>query len=121
MLVKICPPIRCRWSTSFAARRRSSNWRAGCEHVLDSSCDLQQELVDAIAATGATIAFDAIAAARSAADPRGDGAGREPLDEDVQPLWLVDAQAASYISAPRSVATQIARTFGLSWNIGGYL
>jgi NADPH:quinone reductase-like Zn-dependent oxidoreductase len=95
----------------------------GAQHVVDSSAPtFADDLVAAIAATGATIAFDAIG---------GGTLGSQILHA----MERVSARAMKtfshygssthkqlyiYGSLDRS-PTQLTRTFGLSWGVGGYL
>jgi NADPH:quinone reductase-like Zn-dependent oxidoreductase len=95
----------------------------GAQHVLDSSSPaFADELVAATAATGATLAFDAIG---------GGTLGAQILDamERVASRSMTAfshygsstlKQLYIYGSLDRS-PTQLSRTFGLSWSIGGYL
>lgn len=95
----------------------------GAKHVCDSSTEgFNDALVDALVATNATLAFDAtgggtlaakILAAMEAAQVR---AGR-----DIGPYGSsTHKQVYIYGGLDRSV-TQIERTFGLAWGIGGWL
>jgi hypothetical protein len=95
----------------------------GAEHVLDSSAPtFGEDLVAAIAATKATIAFDAI--------------GGGPLASQIlQAMERVAARSMKTFSHYGSSAlkqvyiygsldrgpTQLVRTFGLAWSVGGYL
>ncbi len=95
----------------------------GAEHVLDSSAPtFADELVAAIAATGATLAFDAI--------------GGGPLVSQIlTAMEHVTARSMTAFShygspTPKQVyiygsldrsPTPLARTFGLAWGVGGYL
>ncbi|HEY1552765.1 MAG TPA: hypothetical protein VGG28_33275 [Kofleriaceae bacterium] len=95
----------------------------GAAHVVDSSATtFAADLVSAIAATGATLAFDAIG-------------GGSQVSQILDAMERVAArsmttfshygsttfkQAYVYGSLDRSPTTLV-RTFGLSWSIGGYL
>lgn len=95
----------------------------GAEHVLDSSAPtFGEDLVKAVAATGATIAFDAIG---------GGSLGGRILDamERVASKSMTTfshygsttlKQLYIYGSLDRAPTT-LQRTFGLSWSVGGYL
>jgi NADPH:quinone reductase-like Zn-dependent oxidoreductase len=95
----------------------------GAEHVLDSTAPkFGEELVAAIAATGATIAFDAIG---------GGSLGGRILDamERVASRSMTTfshygsstlKQLYIYGALDRGPTT-LARTFGLTWSVGGYL
>jgi NADPH2:quinone reductase len=124
MLVKICkadgvPLVNIVRKAAHVALLRS----LGAEHVLDSSApNFGEELVAAVAATGATIAFDAIG---------GGTLGGQILDamERVASRSMTTfshygsstlKQLYVYGSLDRSPTT-LARTYGLRWSIGGYL
>jgi NADPH:quinone reductase-like Zn-dependent oxidoreductase len=124
MLVKICAADRVPLVNIVRRPAHVEQLRAlGAEHVLDSSAPtFGQDLVDAIAATGATLAFDAIG---------GGTLGARILDamERVASRAMTTfshygsstlKQLYIYGSLDRS-PTQLARTFGLSWSVGGYL
>jgi NADPH:quinone reductase-like Zn-dependent oxidoreductase len=124
MLVKICAADRVPLVNIVRRPAHVEQLRAlGAEHVLDSSAPtFGQDLVDAIAATGATLAFDAIG---------GGTLGGRILDamERVASRAMTTfshygssthKQLYIYGSLDRS-PTQLARTFGLSWSVGGYL
>jgi NADPH:quinone reductase len=94
----------------------------GAAHVVDSSQpDFADRLTDAIRATGATLAFDAIGggplagqilAAMERAQP--------PLSSYTPYGTTVHKQVYIYGSLDFS-PTVIDRRFGLTWNVGGYL
>lgn len=124
MLVKICAADRVPLVNIVRRPEQVEQLRAlGAEHVLDSSsATFGHELVDAIAATGATLAFDAIG---------GGTLGTQILDamEKVASRSMkvfshygsaTLKQLYIYGSLDRG-PTQLVRTFGLSWGIGGYL
>jgi NADPH:quinone reductase len=95
----------------------------GTEHVLDSSsATFARDLVDAIAATRATLAFDAIG---------GGTLGSQILDamERVASRGVTTfshygsatlKQLYIYGSLDRA-PTELERTWGLTWSVGGYL
>jgi NADPH:quinone reductase-like Zn-dependent oxidoreductase len=124
MLVKICAADRVPLVNIVRRPAQAEQLRAlGAEHVLDSSAPtFGQDLVDAISATGATLAFDAIG---------GGTLGAQILEamEHVASRAMTTfshygsstlKQLYIYGSLDRS-PTQLERTFGLSWSIGGYL
>ena len=124
MLVKICAADRVPLVNIVRRPAHVEQLRAlGAEHVLDSSAPtFGQDLITAIAATGATLAFDAIG---------GGTLGARILDamERVASRAMTTfshygsstfKQLYIYGSLDRS-PTQLARTFGLSWAAGGYL
>ena len=94
----------------------------GAEHVVDTSADtFEGDLHTALAATGATIAFDAIgggeiASTLLAAMERvaSDGAAFSRYGSDTK------KQVYIYGSLDRS-PTVLHRTFGLTWSVGGWL
>jgi NADPH:quinone reductase-like Zn-dependent oxidoreductase len=124
MLVKICAADRVPLVNIVRRQGHVEQLRAlGAEHVLDSSAPtFGENLIAAIAATGATLAFDAIG---------GGTLGGKILDamERVASRAMTTfshygsstlKQLYIYGSLDRS-PTQLARTFGLSWSVGGYL
>lgn len=124
MLVKICAADRVPLVNIVRRPAHVEQLRAlGAEHVLDSSAPtFGQDLVEAVAATGATLAFDAIG---------GGTLGAQILDamERVASRAMTTfshygssthKQLYIYGALDRS-PTQVARTFGLSWSISGYL
>jgi NADPH:quinone reductase len=94
----------------------------GAKHVVDSSADsFNADLVDALRATGATIAFDAIGggelagtilAAMEKVASEGDEFSRYGSD--------THKQVYIYGGLDRSPTT-LNRNFGMSWSIGGWL
>jgi NADPH:quinone reductase len=95
---------------------------AGAEHVCDSSSDsFQEELEEAVAATGATLAFDAIG-------------GGELIDDILAAMERALTRGASFDRYGSAVHKQVYiyggldrgpttlhRTYGMSWDIGGWL
>ncbi|MDB4941737.1 MAG: putative oxidoreductase [Labilithrix sp.] len=96
----------------------------GAEHVVSSASDaFAAELVDAIASTGATLGFDAtgggklaaqLLAAMERAITRNASGGFQRYGSNVH------KQVYLYGSLDTS-PTEIQRTFGLAWGIGGWL
>lgn len=96
----------------------------GAVHVVDSSApDFQAELANAVAATGATLAFDAIGGgklagqllgAMEAAILRRPGQAYSRYGSDVH------KQVYVYGSLDRS-PIELARNFGMAWGVGGWL
>ncbi|WP_225782703.1 zinc-binding dehydrogenase [Xenophilus sp. Marseille-Q4582] len=96
----------------------------GAAHVVDSSsANFQAELTEAIAATGATLAFDAIGGgklagqlllAMEAAILRRPGQAYSRYGSDVH------KQVYVYGSLDRG-PIELARGFGMSWGVGGWL
>jgi NADPH:quinone reductase len=124
MLVKICAADRVPLVNIVRRPAQVEQLRAlGAEHVLDSSApSFGEDLVNAISATGATLAFDAIG---------GGTLGSQILDamERVAARSMKTfshygsstlKQLYVYGSLDRS-PTQLSRTFGLTWSVSGYL
>jgi NADPH:quinone reductase-like Zn-dependent oxidoreductase len=124
MLIKICAADRVPLVNIVRRPAHVEQLRAlGAEHVLDSSAPtFREDLIAAIGATGATLAFDAIG---------GGTLGAQILDamERVASRAMTTfshygsstlKQLYIYGSLDRS-PTQLARTFGLSWSVSGYL
>ncbi len=124
MLIKICAADRVPLVNIVRRPAHVEQLRAlGAEHVLDSSAPtFGDDLVAAIAATGATLAFDAIGG--------GTLGGRildamERVASRAMPTFShygssTLKQLYIYGALDRS-PTQLARTFGLTWSVGGYL
>ncbi|HEU0029471.1 MAG TPA: hypothetical protein VFQ53_02475 [Kofleriaceae bacterium] len=124
MLIKICAADRVPLVNIVRRPAHVEQLRAlGAEHVLDSSApSFRDELVAAVGATGATLAFDAIG---------GGSLGSQILDamERVASRSMTTfshygsstpKQLYIYGSLDRS-PTQLVRTFGLTWSVSGYL
>ena len=81
------------------------------------------DLTEALVATGATLAFDAIGGGKLAGqilDVHGSGA--QPTRQGVQPLRLDHAQAGLHLRRPRHRRRpSSARSFGMAWGVGGWL
>jgi NADPH2:quinone reductase len=96
--------------------------KLGAEHVCDSSsASFHEQLTDAVAATGATLAFDAIGGGPLASDIL-DAMEQTlirdaPFDRYGSP---VHKQVYLYGSLDRT-PTELTRTYGMSWGIGGWL
>lgn len=124
MLVKICaadgvPLVNIVRRPAQVAQLRE----LGAEHVVDSSSPtFSQDLVDAIAATKATLAFDAIGGGTLSSqilDAMERVASRSMATFSHYGSTTLK-QVYVYGALDRS-PTQFARTFGLTWSIGGYL
>ncbi|HMU26768.1 MAG TPA: hypothetical protein PKA65_05135, partial [Solirubrobacterales bacterium] len=94
----------------------------GAEHVVDSSLpDFDQRLVEAISATGATLAFDAVGGGTLASDILSAMERSQPPAEFWTPYGsAVHKQVYTYGSLDFG-PTIIQRTFGMRWSVGGYL
>jgi len=123
MLVKICqadgvPLVNVVRSEAQVALLKG----IGAEHVVNSSADtFQGDLVDAIAATGATLGFDAIGGGRGAAQilsameqvaSRGASFSRYGSDT-FKKVYIYGALDLS--------PTVITRSFGFAWSVSGFL
>lgn len=96
----------------------------GAKHVVDtSSANFQAELADAIAATGATLAFDAIGGGKLAGQilvAMEAAALRQPGQEYSRYGSTVHKQVYVYGSLDRG-PIELARGFGMAWGVGGWL
>ncbi|WP_040496450.1 zinc-binding dehydrogenase [Ilumatobacter nonamiensis] len=94
----------------------------GAEHVVDSSADsFQDDLADALRATGATIAFDAIGGGELASTLL---AGMEKVASEGEEYnrYGSDTHKQVYIYGGLDRGpTTLKRNFGMSWSIGGWL
>jgi len=96
----------------------------GAKHVVDtSSADFQAELTEVIAATGATLAFDAIGGGKLAGQilvAMEAAALRQPGQEYSRYGSTVHKQVYIYGSLDRG-PIELARGFGMAWGVGGWL
>ncbi len=95
----------------------------GAEHVVDSSADtFVDDLTDALRATGATIAFDAIGGGGLASTllSRMEKVAGESVGEFSRYGSDTHKQVYVYGGLDRSPTT-LRRDFGMSWGIGGWL
>ncbi|MDQ7999690.1 MAG: zinc-binding dehydrogenase [Pseudomonadota bacterium] len=96
----------------------------GAQHVVDtSSANFQAELTEAIAATGATLAFDAIGGGKLAGQilvAMEAAALRQPGQEYSRYGSTVHKQVYIYGSLDRG-PIELARGFGMAWGVGGWL
>ena len=96
---------------------------AGAVHVCNStSTDFMTTLIDALTATGATLAFDAIGGGRLASQIL---TGMEAVASAAAGTYSrygssVHKQVYIYGSLDRG-PTELARSFGMAWSIGGWL
>jgi NADPH2:quinone reductase len=124
MLVKICAADNVGLVNIVRRPAQAEQLKAlGAKHVVDSSsASFMPELVEAIGATGATLAFDAI----------GGGAQASQILDAMERVAQRSMTAFShygsathkqlyiYGSLDRSPTT-LSRTFGLAWSVSGYL
>ncbi|GAA4409572.1 zinc-binding dehydrogenase [Quisquiliibacterium transsilvanicum] len=95
----------------------------GAVHVCDSSApDFREALTEALVATGATIAFDAIGGGRLAGQILGcmETAINRSAAEYSRYGSSIHKQVYLYGSLDRS-ATVVERNFGMAWSMGGWL
>lgn len=94
----------------------------GAEHVVDSSLpDFADRLTDAVAATGATVAFDAVGGGTLAGEIL---AAMERTAERDGPWTPYGSQTHKQVHVYGSLdraPTTIDRTFGMRWSVGGFL
>ncbi len=95
----------------------------GAQHVLDSSSpSFMAELIDALAATGATLAFDAIGGGKLAGQilTGMEAAANRTAKEYSRYGSSVHKQV--YIYGGLDMApTELTRSFGMAWGVGGWL
>jgi NADPH2:quinone reductase len=123
MLVKICQADGVGLVNIVrSAEQRATLLAIGAEHVVDSSLpDFADRLLEAVAATGATLAFDAVGGGTLAGDILA------AMERSVKPAayWTpygstTHKQVYLYGSLDPSPTT-IRRTFGMRWSVGGFL
>ena len=123
MLVKICKADGVGLVNIVRSAEQSATLaELGAEHVVDSSQpDFNDRLAEAVAATGATLAFDAVGGGTLASDIL---AAME-RSADPQDHWTPYGSPTHkqvYIYGSLDMGpTQIQRTFGMRWSVGGYL
>ncbi len=95
----------------------------GAAHVCDSSApDFVETLTDALAATGATIAFDAIGGGRLAGQILGAMEAALSRGAKVYSRYGSPVHKQVYIYGGLDTGpTEIVRSFGMSWGVGGWL
>ena len=123
MLVKICKADGVGLVNIVRSAEQTATLTAlGAEHVVDSSQpDFNDRLAEAVAATGATLAFDAVGGGTLASDIL---AAME-RSADPQDHWTPYGSPTHkqvYIYGSLNMGpTSIQRTFGMRWSVGGYL
>lgn len=123
MLVKICKDDGVGLVNVVRSAEQSATLRElGAEHVVDSSLpDFAEKLQEAVKATGATLAFDAVGGGTLAGDILAAMERSVPPAEHWTPYGsAVHKQVYIYGSLDFSPTT-IQRTFGMRWGVGGYL
>ena len=97
--------------------------KAGAKHVVDSTSDnFMQELTDALVATGATIAFDAIGGGRLAGQILScmEAAANRSAKEYSRYGSTTFKQVYIY-GGLDTRPTELVRDFGMTWGMGGWL
>jgi hypothetical protein len=124
MLVRICladgiPLVNIVRSEAQAAMLRGM----GATHVVDSSApDFQDQLVEAIAATGATIGFDAVGGGKLASQILNAMEAVVSRNLDGYSRYGSDTLKQVYIYGALDLGpTILNRGFGFSWDLGGWL
>lgn len=123
MLVKICRDDGVGLVNIVRKPEQATTLRdLGAEHVVDfSQPDFQEQLGEAITATGATLAFDAVGGGSLASDILAAMERSQPPAEHWTPYGsAVHKQVYIYGSLDFGPTT-IQRTFGMRWSVGGYL
>jgi NADPH2:quinone reductase len=95
----------------------------GARHVVDSSTDnFMQELTDALVATGATIAFDAIGGGRLAGQIlSGMEAAANRTAKEYSRYGSTTFKQVYIYGGLDTRPTEIVRDFGMTWSMGGWL
>ncbi|MGA7435878.1 MAG: zinc-binding dehydrogenase [Solirubrobacterales bacterium] len=123
MLVKICQADGVGLVNIVRSAGQAETLRdLGAEHVVDSSLpDFTDRLAEAVAATGATLAFDAVGGGTLAGDILAAMEScAEPADYWTPYGSTTHKQVYIYGSLDMGPTT-IRRSFGLRWSVGGYL
>jgi NADPH:quinone reductase len=123
MLVKICNADGVDLVNIVRSAEQSETLAAlGAEHVVDSSLpDFRERLLDAVTATGATLAFDAIGGGTLAGDILGAMERSQPPAENWTPYGTSTHKQVYIYGSLDMGPTTILRTFGMRWSVGGYL
>ncbi len=125
MLVKICQADSVELVNIVRRPEQAELLRSlGAGHVCDSSQpSFRADLVDALAATGATVAFDATGGGRLASqilDAMEASAQRTATGGYNRYGSTVHKQVYIYGGLERGV-TELTRTYGMAWGVGGFL
>jgi NADPH2:quinone reductase len=97
--------------------------KAGAKHVVDSTSDnFMQELTDALAETGATIAFDAIGGGRLAGQIlSGMEAAANHSAKEYSRYGSTTFKQVYIYGGLDMRPTELVRDFGMTWSMGGWL
>ncbi|MES2342502.1 MAG: zinc-binding dehydrogenase [Pseudomonadota bacterium] len=95
----------------------------GAKHIVDSSRpDFQEELVKALVATGATLAFDAIGGGKLAGQILNGMEVAANMTAKTYSRYGSTTYKQVYIYGGLNTApTELSRAFGMSWGLGGWL
>ena len=123
MLVRLCREDGVKLVNVVRRPEQADALRAeGAEHVCDSSAeDFRTQLVDAVRATGATIAFDAVGGGRLADMLL---AAMETVASAGQPYSRYGSSSRKQVyiyGALDTGPTTLGRSYGLSWGLSGWL
>jgi NADPH:quinone reductase-like Zn-dependent oxidoreductase len=123
MLVKICLDDEVGLVNVVRSDAQAETLRElGAEYVVDSSLpDFKDRLTEAVSATGATLAFDAVGGGSLASDIL-NAMERSAPPADVWTPYGSSIHKQVYIYGSLDFGpTLIQRTFGMRWSVGGYL
>ncbi len=123
MLVKICNDDGVGLVNVVRSPEQLATLRdLGAEHVVDSSLpDFQERLTEAVAATGATLAFDAVGGGTLASDILNAMERSIPPAEHWTPYGSATHKQVYIYGSLDFGPTTIQRTVGMRWAVGGYL
>ena len=95
----------------------------GAKHIVDTSRpDFQEELVKALVATGATLAFDAIGGGKLAGQILNGMEVAANMTAKIYSRYGSTTYKQVYIYGGLNTApTELSRAFGMSWGLGGWL
>lgn len=123
MLVKICKADGVGLVNIVRSAEQSATLKdLGAEYVVDSSLpDFREKLLEAVSATGATLAFDAIGGGTLAGDILGAMELSQPPADSWTPYGSSTHKQVYIYGSLDMGPTTILRTFGMRWSVGGYL
>ena len=123
MLVKICKADGVGLVNIVRSAEQTATLTAlGAEHVVDSSQpDFNDRLAEAVAATGATLVFDAVGGGPLASDSRAAMERSADPQEHWTPYGSPTHKQVYIYGSLNMGPTSIQRTFGMRWSVGGYL
>ncbi|EAQ02347.1 possible NADH oxidoreductase [Pseudooceanicola batsensis HTCC2597] len=124
MLVKICQADGIGLVNIVRSEEQVDLLRGlGARHVVNSSADsFRADLTEAIAATGATLAFDAIGGGETTSTILNAMEAVAARDMDEYSRYGSDVPKQVYIYGSLSTEpTVLRRGFGFTWNVGGWL